>query len=289
MGVRVRWLEIGANRGVLIIQIDRSWSAPHRVTIARDNRFFIRDENGKHPMSVAELRHAFLFASELEDRIRSFRNDRLKLLDSDEGPLSVEMPAPRLVLHIVPQITFTEGVQLHFDPHKVGIPPLGARGWNSMYSIDGLVTYTSPENEIGIVRAFTTLFRNGIVEAVAKIYSSQNSKHPSIYLSGIEYDLIDSTGYIISELQRRSVHPPYYIMISLIGARGLTASINDFRRSVDHPYRANKIILPELMIDQMLADEKPSTMLRSIFDLLWNAFGHFGSPNYDANGNYKSR
>lgn len=53
---RVKWLSIKPGRGVLMIKISRSWSAPHRVTVAKDFRFFVRDENGKHPMSVEELR-----------------------------------------------------------------------------------------------------------------------------------------------------------------------------------------------------------------------------------------
>lgn len=55
LDMRVKWIAIEAERGVLVIKIARSWSAPHRVTVAKDYRFFIRDENGKHPIEVVPV------------------------------------------------------------------------------------------------------------------------------------------------------------------------------------------------------------------------------------------
>jgi Schlafen, AlbA_2 len=215
--VRVRWVEIGARRGVLMIQVHRSWNAPHRVTVPRDKRFFLRDENRKHPMTVSELRRAFLFASEIEDRIRRFRTDRLQLLIANEGPLAVDESGPRLILHIVPRVAFVDGIQLRFDPQDTGIPPLGASGWNSMYSLDGLVTYSGPEERFETVRAFSTLFRNGAAEAVAKIYDGERDGRRSLSLTAVEQDVIHGVTAILSTLQRCQVPRPLYLMLSLVG------------------------------------------------------------------------
>jgi len=289
LGVRVRWIEIDVGRGVLMIQVERSWNAPHRVVVARDNRFFLRDENGKHPMSVTELRRAFLFASEVEERIRSFRSERLQLLIANEGPLAVNDGGPRLILHVVPQAAFTDNIQLRLDSHGTGIRPLGASGWNSMYSLDGLVSYSGPEERFESVRAFSTLFRNGVIEAVAQVYTGEREGQRQLSLSGIEQDIIPALQHILLELQRLSVPPPYYLMLSLVGVRGLCAPTNEWRGGLSYPHRSDKMLLPELMIDEALAKEALVAFLRPLFDLMWNGFGQYGSPNYDHDGNYRTR
>lgn len=288
LGFRVRWVEIVPGRGVLMIQVDRSWLAPHRVVVARDNRFFTRDENGKHPMSVTELRRAFLFAAEVEERIRQFRNDRLALLTANEGPLAVNDEQPRLILHIVPQATFTDGLQVSFDPRR-GIRPLGASGWNLMHSLDGLVSYSGPEERFETVRAFSTLFRNGVVEAVAQVYAGPQGEQRSISLTGLERDVIPGIEDFLDTLAHYGVPPPYYLMLSLVGVRGLSAPTNEWRNGLCYPHRADRTLLPEMLIDDATIAASPSTWLRPTFDLLWNSFGHSGSPNYDRDGHYAVR
>ncbi|MGX9393262.1 AlbA family DNA-binding domain-containing protein [Nitrobacteraceae bacterium UC4446_H13] len=288
-GARVRWIEIETGRGVLAIQIDRSWSAPHRVMVGRDGRFFLRDENGKHPMTVSELRRAFLFASEVEDRIRRFRAERLQILIANEGPLAVDDSGPRLVLHVVPQQSFTDGLQIRHEPHRTGIQPLGARGWNSMHSLDGLVSYSGAEERFDSVRAFSTLFRNGVAEAIAKIYVGKQDSFRPLSLTGVEQDAISGVDNIVSELERLSVPPPFYVMLSLVGVRGLSAPMDERRSALPYPHRADKILLPELTIDDVSVKQCPSVFLRPLFDLMWNAFGQSGSPNYDRDGKYLSR
>lgn len=288
-GVRVRWVEIAAGRGVLIVQVDRSWSAPHRVTVARDNRFFLRDENGKHPMSVTELKRAFLFASEVEERIRRFRMDRLTLLIANEGPLALHDNLPRLILHLVPQAAFTDGIQLSFDPRQAGIRPLGSSGWNSMHSLDGQVNYSGPYGQLESVRAFSTLFRNGVVESASQIHAGQQDGQRAISLTGLEHDVIPALRNSLETLAHYAVPGPYYLMLSLLGVRGLCAPMNDWRSGLAYPHRADRVLLPEMLVDEATTKTPPASWLRPMFDLLWNAFGQAGSPNYDTEGRYLQR
>nr|WP_246623536.1 ATP-binding protein [Sphingomonas colocasiae] len=285
-GLRVRWIEIATGRGVLAIQVDRSWNAPHRVTVAKDNRFFLRDENGKHPMSVTELRRAFLFASEVEERIRHFRQDRLELLTANEGPLAIRQDGPAIVLHLVPQASFTENVQLAFEDQRPGLFPMGSGGGNRMHSLDGLVSYSGHEERFETVRAFTTLFRNAIVEAVASVGTIRNGERSTINLKGMEFDTMPAVSRALKELTHYAVPPPYYLMISLTGVRGLCAPADDWGTTLAYPHLSDRILLPELLIDDVGDRNPPHTLLRPLFDLLWNAFGQAGSPSYDRDGNY---
>lgn len=286
---RVKWIAIEGERGVLVIKMARSWSAPHRVTVAKDYRFFIRDENGKHPMSVEELRRAFLFASEVEERIRRFRTERLEILTNNEGPLAVGADGEtRLVMQVVPRASFTESISLSFDERggTMWPWPLGASGANPMYSLDGLVAYSGPEEQSGTVRAFSTLFRNGIAEAVAKLNVGGKDGQRNIYLTGVEQGIASGIRQILGEYKRRSIPAPYTIFVSLIGIRGVSAPIDEWRGSINYPYRSDRIMLPELNIDARGAADVPENTLRPLFDLMWNAFGQRGSPSYDESGKY---
>jgi Putative DNA-binding domain len=286
-GIRIRWIEISNDAGVLLIRVPRSWSAPHRVIVVRDNRFFLRDENGKHPMSTAELRRAFLFATEVEERIRNFRSERLNLLSTNEGPLALVDNSPRLIFHVAPLAAFTEGLQISVDESRTGIQPLGARtGWNSMYSVEGLVTYSGPEERFETVRAFTTLFRRGIVEAAARINTTERNGMRFIGLSGIEQDVIRLAGQSLSEFQKLAIPAPFYFFLSLVGVRGLSAWLREEHSGLTYPHRADSINVPELEIDREKTTDEPEIFLRPLFDLMWNAFGQRGSPNYDGKGSY---
>ena len=59
-GVQIKWVPIDDQRGAIVIYVPRSWYGPHRVNLNKDQNFYIRDENGKHPMSIMELRRAFV-------------------------------------------------------------------------------------------------------------------------------------------------------------------------------------------------------------------------------------
>lgn len=288
-GIRVRWIAIDETKGAVLIRIPKSWNAPHRVVVAKDNRFFIRDENGKHPMNVEELRRSFLFATEIEQRIRTFRDNRIKILTKNEGPLAVKEDGPRVVVHIVPQVSFAERFEISIGPHDAHIGPIGASGWSSLYSLDGYVTYSGPEENIETVRAFTTLFHNGIVEAVARVAVYEKDGFKSLSLTGIEREILEWTRQCLREFTQRGVPAPFLFMFSLLGVRGVSAPQNEWGGRFLFPHRRDSIFLPELMITTEDLSREHHAILRPLFDLMWNAFGQFGSPNYENDGRYNWR
>lgn len=288
-GLRVRWIEFRENLGVVAIKVPRSWNSPHRVTVARDNRFYVRDENGKHPMAVDELRRAFLFGTEVEERIRQFRHNRIELLLKNEGPLGMDMTKPKLIVHIVPLASYTEGTQLNLNSGQQGIPPIEAHGYNPLYSIDGLVTYSGPEEKTDHVRAFSTLFRNGVIEAVASFHIHEQDGKRLIYPTNIENGVLDAIYWSLQKFKEVKILPPYYLMISVVGIKGVTAILDNWGRRIAYPYRTDKLFLPDMRISNDDLTQKSETFLRPLFDLLWNGFGYASSPNYTAAGEYVQR
>lgn len=286
VGVRVRWIEIGKERGVLVIRVPRSWSAPHRVIVAKDSRFYVRDGNGKHPMSVEELRISFSLLADLEKRVRNFREERLQMLRRDEGPRALPPSEPRIAFHIIPQLALGESCVLAFDAHDPGVPPLGAtQGHNTLFSIDGFVTYSRGDYEKSISPSFTTLFRNGTVEAIGQVHVYEQNQHHLVALTEVEKELIDFVGNCLPYLSRKGVAPPFYLALTLLGVRGKGAS-HGRHLGLIHPFRSDEARLPILLVSAEDIEKEAAGLLKPLFDFLWNAFGRRGSPNYDEKADY---
>ena len=285
-GVRIRWLTLRGDTGFLVVEVPKSWSAPHGVVSDKTCKFHLRDENGKHPMSFQEIKRAFSFAGEIENSVRVFRSTRLELLRRNEGPLAIDVELPKLVLHLIPLSSITFPQQIQFDQYETGISPFGATGFNSIHSLDGFVTYSGPEDGSQQVRAFTTLFRTGTVEAICKIYTTSSDDKLIFDLSDIEKSLIGKMEQSLRILKQRGIFNPIYIMVSVLNAKNHAASAKFNRHAALYPYRAQDLLLPELLLDQNNIDLPVANILRPLFNLLWNAFGWSGSVNYDTNGNH---
>ena len=76
-GLDTKWLPMpGTKRGVMVVRVPRSWSAPHRVTFQKVMNFYVRNSAGKHPMSIDELRQAFNLSATVAQKMRAFRDER---------------------------------------------------------------------------------------------------------------------------------------------------------------------------------------------------------------------
>jgi hypothetical protein len=65
---------------VLLIRINRSWSAPHKVSYKNRSKFYGRSSASVQPMDVEELRRAFTLSGLISDRIQRFREERVTAL-----------------------------------------------------------------------------------------------------------------------------------------------------------------------------------------------------------------
>jgi hypothetical protein len=124
-----RWLPIpGTTRGVMVLRVPRSWSAPHRVTFRKDIKFYVRNSAGKHPMSVDELRQAFNFSATVSKRMRAFRDERIsairgefglnRVLDGPQLPFDVGR-GPKITVLIVPLSAMVDPLDLHIQDRQI--------------------------------------------------------------------------------------------------------------------------------------------------------------------------
>jgi hypothetical protein len=289
MQFEVVWIPKEGARGFLVVRIPRSWQAPHRVTLQGHDKFYVRNSAGKHPMNVDELRQAFTFAQTIVERIRRFRTDRIGVILSEEAPFDL-LRGPLLAFHGVPLSAFVDPQSLNLTDYGITnfFPPLGGGSYDWQPTLEGLATHT-PRNADGI-RAYTMLFRNGIVEGVSHL-SKQNEKPPSLFLKGVETLMLTGLKSLLDVQSHFGIEPPYYVFNSVIGVRGvapfLPPTIDNFMRDLTgRPCRQDRLLLPELEISTERVTLPNVILLRDTFDRLANAFGLPRSLSYDGKGNY---
>jgi len=119
VGVQVREFPGFPEGPIIVLQIPKSWAAPHMVTYKGHDRFYTRDARGKHPLDVHEIRAAFALSESLPERIRRFRADRIPQIVAGETPLPVPR-SPKIVLHLLPIAALDPSTRLDVAPLATG-------------------------------------------------------------------------------------------------------------------------------------------------------------------------
>lgn len=106
-GIRLRWIECSKGSGVMLIRVPPSSIAPHRVTLARSNRFYGRKSNGKYEMDTQELRDAFTASEALPSRLRALHLEAVDRATRGELPIGLG-DDPKAILSLIPVTLFRE-------------------------------------------------------------------------------------------------------------------------------------------------------------------------------------
>lgn len=273
-----KWIDGPGGSSVLVLYVPRSWQSPHRVTLAGHNQFYIRNSRGKHPMNTDELRTAFTYGRALEESVASFREIRINMIRKQEAPIVVDA-GPLLVVHGMPLVSFADPPAITFAPRELLLSPLGGGGYNKSYALEGTVTH-QPTSV-----AYTLHFRNGILEGVM---SARSSTKPTGYIpvTGLEIVLGETLGNYLRYWGTKNVRGPYVFAVSLLNVRNNKAIVSGW--SDEAPaIRRGDLELPSQVFNEADGGTGSTILLRPTFDLMWNAFGHPGSPNYDNSGQYR--
>ena len=284
---RTRLITHSSGKKVLLLRIQESWLAPHRVTYKGHDKFYSRNSAGKYPLDVGELRGAFLRTSTIAERIQAFRRDRITELAAERTPVPV-LKGAKLILHLIPFESFSAPQQLdvfRYYDHPIELPPMRTPvGWSHKITLEGVLTYSSLEGDSD---SYTHLYRSGIIEAVAcdflNIKDGGEYRIPSVSL---ERMCIDFTEKYLRVLQALGVAPPIYCFITLLGAKGrfLSSGRETFPFGVRSPISREVLSLPEAVFQNY--SDKVATILRASIDALWHECGFRGSPNFQADGSW---
>lgn len=295
LGVTMRVIPLGSGKHSLVIRIPRSFSAPHMVRHQGVTRFCGRNANGKYDLDVSELRSAFVANETYADRLRTFRINRIGKLCNGEYPAPLA-GKHLIVLHILP----VDGVRregrlqttdLVRASKEYRLKPINSSGWGDVFDFDGLLVKSSGAD--GKVDSYVQLTRKGFIEAV----ESQMLEPRQLTVDGPPAKIVPSVewergilqafpGYL-NALTELEIPLPYSLSLSLLNVRGFLMYVGGFNR----PYYDQLIDRDHLLTEEILIESlsiSHSTMLRPLFDQVWNACGRGGSINYDEDGNWRA-
>jgi hypothetical protein len=239
-------------------------------------------------MNTEELRSEFLLGETLVGRIRSFRKDRLALIQSGEGPLPL-VDGPIAILHLVPLISMADPPFLKFDEYEITPRQMeGGSGISFVLTLDGKVSYGSRLGDEP-VSAYTLLFRTGVIEAVLSPGSRTQDGRTEIAVGYLEQCLVEYVESYFSYIDKKGVSGPYYLLLSLLNVQGTVfVAERGWRGRALSIQRQSNLFFPELVINSV-KDNTSVNLLRPLCDLLWNAFGYSRSWNFTEKGEWKPR
>jgi hypothetical protein len=279
----IRFLEKG-NVKILIIGIVKPIGLPRMVTYNSSNKFYKRRNSGKYLVDVYELNQLFMSNIELTKQIELFRDDRISKIRNLKYLPNIEAKNFTLI-HLVPLSYFTYNLialnnESILNEIKLDLRPIGAPGWDSRHNYEGYLIFHA-ENRINIT-TYNQLFRNGVVEFFTHEFHSNNENNKFFHIGYFETDIIEAIDKGIKLYKKLNIPPPFVIQISIFDLLHRFADVEGHRRLRTLSFTVDEILLPNAILNDY--DESIERNLRTIFDIVWQSAGYFGSPNYNENG-----
>jgi len=279
-GLQTAAVKLSTGNRAIVMRIPKSWNPPHQVTFQKAFRFYSRDSNGKYQIDVDELRSIFVLSTSAAESMRLFRIDRIGKVISGNTPVKLDAGA-KVIVHLLPLSAFTAPQQIDvqhlWGNHAPLVGVLGGGGSPTM-NLDGvlLASLNRP------AARYAQVFRNGCVEVVTGFSGEANSLNslpcPAFETAFIEHlyrgkQLFGSVG----------VSPPVAVMFTMIGVEGWNIATKWGSSAAQ--FDRDPVIIPELVIDTF--DGIVQNEIKPVLDMVWNAAGSVGSPNYDQNSQYR--
>jgi hypothetical protein len=290
-GIRIHPIAGFPEGPVLLIRIPRSYSAPHMVTFQEHSRFYSRNNGGKYPLDVGEIRSAFALSESLPERVRRFRDERLARIVAGETPLRLE-EGSKVVLHIVPISGITSAAtidihRLHDRFAGLPLPCFDDPNCNRRFNFDGLLSFDLlPRDPARPGVAYAQAFRNGAAEFVDIWTLGGAVREQVLPVTRAEKNFIRGLQAYMRIMGGLGVMPPLIVMPSLLGVRGCRI-VRHLAFDEAHPIDRNDLLLPDVLVEDQEIDA--TQLLRPAFDALWQAAGWRGSQSYDGEGRWVER
>lgn len=276
-GVRIRAVRDGA-RGFIVVRIPRNVWGLHMVTAGGGQRFFARNNGGKYPLDVHQIRAGFLAGGELVDRAASHHHERTKYL-ADVGDPQYRAWKKFVIAHFVPLASFvTEGsLDVLAVRREGGLLALYPSGVNLRLNIDGVLA----ENE----ESYSLLFRNGVLETASTAFT----KRDSIPSHTLVQSLIDSLGRYVALSRRFGIPAPIAVFVTLhnVHEGQMAVPAHDLPSPASYEYRFDRAVvrLPSVILESL--DSDLALALRPMMDALWQAVGSDLCSYFDTDGRFK--
>lgn len=277
---------------VMVVFIQKSLIAPHRTNYRGVKEFYLRHDRFNMPMEMTEIRHAFVEAKEVPQRMDEFRRLRAMQILAGETPIDLLTKTPVFVCHLIPLSSFAEdaAVDVTSITGQNAMRVMGSSVGSGRLNADGYL-YCSGRSA-DYERAYVQVYRNGTIEMVSTVRDiatrAQNNGAPVLPSQWQEKEYIAFVRSAIDLLKYLGVQPPVYIGLALLRVKGTAMALPQMR-FFDNAALIDKdtLIVPTVTSDTL--DEPVDRLLHPAFDAVWQASGMPQSIYYDDDGNWTAR
>lgn len=296
--LRAKPIALSTGGNVLLIRVPRSFNPPHRIIRQGkgQNRFWARSSAGKYEPNVDELRTLFTLAPQLAERIRDFRSNRVASIVAQDTPVQL-IDASCLIMHVVPFSSFDPRSTISLTEivhQQQSFAAIGSSGIvNRAINFDGLLIISNARSA-GTTRAYTQVYRSGIVEAVASsITAGERPAGAAARLKTIDIErhILPTLLRYLNGLQSLGVEPPFALMTSLTGIKGVQINVGRDNSFIDDDISTldrDQFHFGEVIIDSVPNDfQQCASIVRPLFEQIANIAGQATSSSFGPNGEYR--
>lgn len=267
-GIRLRWIDCGEGRGVMIIRVPASTISPHRVILAGSNRFYGRKSNGKYEMDTHELRDAFTASEALPARLRALHLDAVEKAIRGELPIGLGS-APKAILSLIPVTVFRDARDLDITPENALAAHKPAGHMDAIRMIEGVLLHTNPGDN-GAVRSYAVTYRQGRIDMVWTIggivHELRKDETPMVWPRRFEAGVLDAAISGAARLAPFGIEGPWVVLVTITGIKDYQLVLGE--RHLSPPAWRSEAALPSLMIVRM-----NRAALLPLMRAFWLAFG----------------
>jgi len=159
------------------------------------------------------------------------------------------------------------------------------------FNLDGFLTVDGPRERGGVYQGYCLAFRRGTVEIVDAETTGRMDKDGPRYIPSVAYerDIIGAMGKYLIALSSLQVPLPIVVALTFLGVKDCHFPVSErlrLHRWEQVPIDRDVLVLPDVLIEAYNCDIP--TILRPIFDAVWNAAGWEKSANYDEQGTWRA-
>lgn len=272
----VKCSEKYGKKNCIVIDINKSWNAPHAVKIHDKYQFPFRTDSGKNYYDMHRLKEEVMKYSTLEYKIKSFVEKRIHFIKFGEGEDLEICTEPYLIVHCIPISSFADELKINTDTFCgemfPKIPLLGSHVSDFIPNLEGILVYSGKDENSYL--SCSQLFRNGCIESRRRL----NKEKSLIYFKDIEDHIkmfYNGFGSLYKEI---NVNTPIFLFVNFINIKDycLVEPNNDLNKK-SNPIKRSRLILPSLEIKDF--DDDFKSKFKNIFNILFNAFGKIRPNN----------
>ncbi len=265
---------------VLVVRIARSWRGPHFSKNDMNYRMYGRHSKGRFPMDASEMRQAIMASDEVPERIRQWRQQRVDSLLRRHTPVEIAH-GPFMALHLVPLASFDDPLRFSatdLSNHRIASRLLlpNMRDLVQRINIDGFLQYDTD------TKAYTQVYRSGRVESV---FETESFLVRQTLTSTYEHTVLTTLDSQLTALEELGVSGPIAIMLTLAHVHGAQMDYGPRNKLFNPPIDRDHLVLPDVLVDRWPADL--FTVMKPVFDGVWNACGRPQSLNYNGDGTWR--